>query len=132
MTRKLRAVALLIALTAASAGTIAASSGGGTTGAASASETAARTSPTEGAEVDPSGFTVTWKPVTGPAGIEIVRYIVNATQGERELSMDLPPGATSASIPGQFLKPGTETGLEVLAREKSGNQTITSVEVTTK
>jgi hypothetical protein len=40
--------------------------------------------------------------------------------------MDLPPRATSATIPGEFLKPGTETGGEVLAREKSGNQTITA------
>jgi hypothetical protein len=39
---------------------------------------------------------------------------------------------TTASIPGRFLKPSTETGLEVLARERSGNQTISAVEVTTK
>jgi hypothetical protein len=85
------------------------------------------TFPTKGAKVDSDGFTVTWKPVTSPAGIKIVRYIVNVTQGNRELSMDLPPGATSASIPGEFLKSGTETGGEVLAREKSGNQTITAL-----
>ena len=48
--------------------------------------------------------------------------IVN--QGGRELSMYLPPTATSATIPGEFLEPGTETGGELLAREKSGNQTI--------
>ena len=85
------------------------------------------TFPTKGAEVSPKGFTVTWEPVTSPAGIKIVRYIVNVGQGNRELSMDLPPGATSASIPGEFLNPGTETGGEVLAREKSGNQTITAL-----
>jgi hypothetical protein len=84
------------------------------------------TFPTSGVRVDPDGFTATWKPVTKPAGIEIVRYIVNVTQGNRELSMDLPASATSASIPGQFLRSHAETGGEVLAREKSGNQTITA------
>jgi len=47
--------------------------------------------------------------------------------GDRELSMYLPPSATSATIPGEFLRPATETGGEVLARERSGNQTITAL-----
>jgi hypothetical protein len=85
------------------------------------------TFPTKGARVNPNGFTVRWEPVTRPAGIEIVRYIVNLSQGNRELSMDLPPSATSASIPGEFLRSDTDTGGEVLAREKSGNQTITAL-----
>lgn len=92
------------------------------------------TSPTEGAVVDPNGFTVTWEPVTSPAGVEIVRYIVVVTQEEpdaRELSVDLRPDATSLSVPGEFLRPGTETELEVLAREKSGNQTITEIQFMT-
>jgi hypothetical protein len=41
--------------------------------------------------------------------------------------MDLPGSATSASIPGEFLRPGAVTELEVLARERTGNQTITAV-----
>jgi hypothetical protein len=90
------------------------------------------TFPTTGAQVDPNGFAVTWQAVTRPAGVDIVRYIVIVTQGARELSMDLGPGATSASIPGEFLAPGTETEVEVLAREKSGNQTITAVEFRTR
>jgi hypothetical protein len=85
------------------------------------------TFPTEGAQVNRNNLTVTWKPVTKPRGIKIVRYIVNMSQGNRELSMDLPPSATSADIPPQFLKPGSEGGGEVLAREKSGNQTITAI-----
>ena len=40
--------------------------------------------------------------------------------------MYLPPSATSATIPGEFLEPGTRTAGELLAREKSGNQTITA------
>jgi hypothetical protein len=84
------------------------------------------TFPTKGALVDPDGFQVTWEPVTRPAGVRIVTYQVIVNQGDRELSMYLPPSATSATIPGEFLEPGTRTGGELLAREKSGNQTITA------
>jgi hypothetical protein len=85
------------------------------------------TFPTQGAQVDPDGFKVVWEPVTRPAGVEIVTYQLIVNQGDRELSMYLPPSATSATIPGEFLEPGTETGGELLAREKSGNQTITAL-----
>ena len=83
--------------------------------------------PTKGALVDPDGFKVTWESVTRPAGVKIATYQVIVNQGDRELSMYLPPGATSATIPGEFLEPATKTGGEVLAREKSGNQTITAL-----
>jgi hypothetical protein len=89
------------------------------------------TFPTDGTRVDPNGFTATWEPVTRPRGVDIVRYIVVVTQGNRDLSMDLPGSATSASIPGEFLRPGAVTELEVLARERTGNQTITAVEFRT-
>jgi hypothetical protein len=85
------------------------------------------TFPTESALVDPDGFKVTWEPVTRPAGVRIVTYQVIVNQGSRELSMYLPPNATSATIPGEFLEPDTTTGGEVLARESSGNQTITAL-----
>ena len=84
------------------------------------------TFPTKGAQADPDGFKVTWEPVTRPNGVEIVTYQVIVNQGSRELSMYLPPDATSATIPGEFLEPGTKTGGELLARERSGNQTITA------
>jgi hypothetical protein len=84
------------------------------------------TFPTKGAQVDPDGFKVTWDPVTSPRGVKIVTYQVIVNQGSRELSMYLPPDATSATIPGEFLQPGTKTGGELLARERSGNQTITA------
>jgi hypothetical protein len=84
------------------------------------------TFPTKGAQVDPDGFKVTWEPVTRPRGVKIVTYQVIVNQGSRELSMYLPPDATSATIPGEFLQPGTKTGGELLARERSGNQTITA------
>jgi hypothetical protein len=85
------------------------------------------TFPTKGSLVDPDGFKVTWEPVTKPAGVKIATYQVIVNQGTRELSMYLPASATSATIPGEFLEPGTRTGGEVLAREKSGNQTITAL-----
>ncbi len=85
------------------------------------------TSPTEGALVDPNGFTVSWQPVTEPVGVQIVTYQVIVSQGDRELSMYVPPDVTSVTIPGEFLEPGTDTGGEVLARDESGNQTITEL-----
>jgi hypothetical protein len=90
------------------------------------------TFPTNGAEVDRNGLTATWEPVTSPAGVDITSYIVTVNQENRELDMELPASATSASIPAAFLKPGTKTGLEVLSREKSGNQTITAISFRTK
>lgn len=85
------------------------------------------TFPTKGARVDPDGFKVTWERVTKPAGVRIVTYQLIVSQGSRELSMYLPPSALSATIPGEFLEPATKTGGELLARERSGNQTITAL-----
>jgi hypothetical protein len=90
------------------------------------------TSPADGAEVSADGFTVSWEPVTRPAGVDIATYIVTVVQGDRELNMDLPGTATSASIPGEFLEPGVRSELEVLSREKSGNQTITALKFRTR
>ena len=87
------------------------------------------TTPTEGAVVPSGGLVVAWLPVTKPNGVKIVQYEVivsNAGTG-KDLSIELPPSATSASIPREFLTPDTEYALEVLARETSGNQTITEV-----
>jgi hypothetical protein len=86
--------------------------------------------PAEDAVVDPAAsLAVRWEPVTRPRGIRIVRYIVIVTEerSERELSMDLGPGATSATVSPGFLAPGRDYAVEVLARERSGNQTITEV-----
>jgi hypothetical protein len=84
------------------------------------------TFPTKDARVDPDGFKVTWEPVTRPAGVKIATYQVIVKQGDRELSMYLPASATSATVSGEFLEPGTKLEGELLAREKSGNQTITA------
>src|SRR5262245_20895850 len=85
------------------------------------------TSPTEGAVVDPAGFEVSWEPVTKPPGVHIVTYQVIVNQGQRELSMYVPSDVNSITIPGEFLEPGTKTGGEVLARDVSGDQTITEL-----
>jgi hypothetical protein len=85
------------------------------------------TSPTEGEVVNRDNFTVSWQPVTEPAGVEIASYEVIVSQGDRELDMHLPPEVTSVSIPPEFLQPGAEGGGEVLAKEKSGNQTIGAI-----
>ena len=83
------------------------------------------TFPTKGAPLQEDGFVVTWEPVTKPAGVDIVTYEVIVEQGDRTFDMYLPGDATSATISGEFLEPNTKTAGEVLAREKSGNQTIT-------
>lgn len=85
--------------------------------------------PTDGARLDRTSVEVRWEPVTRPRGIAIVRYQVIVTDEDsgRELSMDLGRAATSAAIPAGFLEGGREYAVEVIARERSGNQTITQV-----
>lgn len=39
----------------------------------------------------------------------------------------MPSDVTSVSISGEFLEPEAETGGEILARDQSGNQTITAL-----
>jgi Fibronectin type III domain len=91
--------------------------------------------PAKDAVVDPAAdLVVRWERVTRPRGIRIVRYIVIVTEegSERELSMELEPGATSATITPGFLAPGRDYAVEVLARERSGNQVITEVPFKTR
>jgi hypothetical protein len=83
------------------------------------------TFPTKSSTLDPDGFVVRWDPVTKPAGVDIVTYEVIVEQGDRTFDMYVPGKATKATISGEFLQPGKKTAGEVLARDKSGNQTIT-------
>ena len=83
------------------------------------------TFPAKDSTLDPDGFVVTWDSVTKPAGVDIVTYEVIVEQGDRTFDMYLPGDATSGTVSGEFLKPDTKTAGEVLARDKSGNQTIT-------
>jgi hypothetical protein len=85
--------------------------------------------PAKNAVVDPGGLVVSWEPVTRPSGIRIIRYlvIVTAEASGRELTMELGPGATSTVIPAGFLERGAEHKVELVAREKGGNQAISEV-----
>lgn len=90
------------------------------------------TSPTRGEQVNPNSFEVSWEPVTKPAGVEIVRYQVIVVQEPVErVTLNLGRNVTSVDIPSQALRSG-EAKVEVLAKEKSGNQTISEVSFTVK
>ena len=76
---------------------------------------------------------VVWNPVTGPPGIEIVAYqvIVEREDPLRTFSVTVPASVTSVTIPPEFLEPGTEYKVEVLAIEAGGNQTISELDFET-
>ena len=93
-------------------------------------------SPIEGTTLPPDGVTVRWSPVTTPAGIHVVAYevIVVADESglgtaERTVDATLPATATQMHVPAEFLTPGGYK-TEVLAIERSGNQTLTEVAFT--
>ena len=90
-------------------------------------------SPMEGDVVDPMNAVVVWKPVTLSTAlnppqvpVKIVGYQVIVTREDplRIYSVDVSADTTSVSIPPEFLDPGTEYELEILAVEESDNQTI--------
>ena len=93
----------------------------------------------DGDVVDPENLVIVWEPVTetvSGGSVDIVGYEVIVTNDEVEdpnglaqpvLSAHVVPSVTSLTVPSEFLEPGTEYELEVIAIEKSGNQTITVV-----
>ena len=96
-------------------------------------------SPAEGAVVDPNNFAVDWNPVTenlSGGSVEIVAYqlIVELDTAVKfpdafakiVMSVHVPPSVTKVTVPKEFLQAGKPYKFEVLAIEKSGNQTITS------
>jgi hypothetical protein len=87
--------------------------------------------PRADAEVPRDQVVVAWKPVRTP-GVDIVGYQVVVTREEplRVLSVDLPARARRLPVPAAFLQRGTEYKAEVLAIEKSGNQTLTELAFT--
>jgi hypothetical protein len=88
-------------------------------------------SPAEGALVDRNNTVISWLPVTTPKGIQIVKYQIIVEQPDvggfrkRVLSIDVSAGVTSLTVPREFLKLKTDYIFEVLAKEVTGNQTIT-------
>jgi hypothetical protein len=95
-------------------------------------------SPAERATVPVRGVVARWKPVsktiTGEP-VRIVAYQLIVEQdvdphphmiGKLGLSMYLSPTVTRIAIPDGFLRPGSAYTWEVLAIERSGNQTLSS------
>ena len=94
------------------------------------------TAPKEDAVVAVSGLVVTWDAVTatidgGP--VTITGYEVIITKEDHDdpngfsrpvFDVHVPPNRNSLTVSDEFLEPGTEYELEVLALEASGNQTI--------
>ena len=95
-------------------------------------------SPAEGATVPVRGALARWSPVsttiTG-APVKIIAYQLIIEKdvephphmiGKLGLSMYLRPSVTKMRIPNGFLEPGSAYKWEVLAIERSGNQTLSS------
>ena len=95
------------------------------------------TAPEEDEEIDASlPLVIEWEPVAdpNPPASVIISYEVIVTREsgvEREVIIQLDSSHTSATVPPEFLEPGQEYKFEVIARETSGNQTITEVPFTT-
>lgn len=95
-------------------------------------------SPTEGASVPVRGVMARWNPVTKTITGEPVRIIAYQLIIEKDvephphmigklgLSLYLPPSVTRIAIPDGFLEPRSAYKWEVLAIERSGNQTLSS------
>ena len=62
---------------------------------------------------------------------QVLVYDGNAGESPQEFNVTVPGRKTSVTVPRQFLQPNTEYKIEVLAIEKSGNQTITEGEFST-
>lgn len=101
-------------------------------------------SPAEGATVQTRGVVADWEPVsrtiTGkPVRIIAYQLIIEKdadppphTIGKFGLSMYLPRSVTQIDVPDGFLEPATAYKWEVLAIERSGNQTLSSGSFRTK
>jgi hypothetical protein len=95
-------------------------------------------SPAEGATVATRGVVADWAPVSKTITGKPVRIIAYQLIIEKDvephrhmigkfgLSMYLPPSVSSIDVPDGFLEPATAYNWEVLAIERSGNQTLSS------
>jgi hypothetical protein len=95
------------------------------------------TSPADGAVVGTEDLVIEWEDVTQTTEgepVTITGYEVIVTKVDHEdphgfsqpiYDVHVPPDRNSLSVAEEFLEPGTEYELEVLALEESGNQTIT-------
>jgi hypothetical protein len=95
------------------------------------------TSPLEDAVVSTTDLVIEWEDVTetvdgGPITITAYQVIVTKVDhtdphgfSQPIFDVHVPPDRNALTVPVEFLEPGTEYELEVLALEESGNQTIT-------
>jgi hypothetical protein len=95
-------------------------------------------SPVENATVPTQGVVADWEPVSKTITGKPVRIIAYQLIIEKDvephrhmigkfgLSMYLPPSVTTIDVPDGFLEPATAYNWEVLAIERSGNQTLSS------
>jgi hypothetical protein len=93
-------------------------------------------SPRDGAVVGRRNLVVQWAPVTTPAGVDVVAYQVLVVADTpfvgnptRVLDVMLPASVNRLPVPAEFLVPGTYK-TEVLAIDRTGNQTLTEVAFT--
>ena len=92
-------------------------------------------SPEDGEEVDPDDTVIEWERVPNPPGSKIVGYQVIVEREEPTLlvfSVDVDSSVTKVTVPSEFMLPETEYKFEVLAIERSGNQTIAEREFETE
>jgi hypothetical protein len=93
------------------------------------------TAPEEDSVVPPDELVVRWNAVTTPAGIQIDRYqvlVIDESRNLRVFSADLPRTARSIAVPEEFLATKGTYKVEVLAIERSGNQTLTELSFTVR
>lgn len=91
-------------------------------------------SPVEGsAPQEPRDTLMRWRRVPAPSGSRIIGYqVLVERETERKalpvvtLDVMMPPTATRLRVPPGFLRPHTEYSWEVLAIERTGNQTLSS------
>jgi hypothetical protein len=89
--------------------------------------------PVEGSAPQPQDTVMHWRQAPAPEGSRIIGYQV-LVERETELNalpvvtldVMMPPTATSLRVPPGFLRPKAEYSWEVLAIERSGNQTLSS------
>ena len=76
---------------------------------------------------DPAHTVIAWNPVTTPAGIDIVAYeVIVELDDAHVFDVKLAGTVTSVTVSPEFLQPATTYLYEVLAIDKSGNQTLSS------
>jgi len=71
-----------------------------------------------------AGFQIRWKPDMKLAGYLV---IVEDEAAGREISANLPPSASSFTVPDSFLMPATEYRIAVAATSKDGNRSIIEI-----